>query len=177
MRTMRNACRPGRQQVKRFFTTSLLIQGTLRSRNPGQLLVGDSATTLVRVDDAKVSAFAALTGDLNPVHLDEVVASKTRFGQRIAHGLLVAGAIPAIFATCFPGSVYRSQTLSFVAPVYINDQVKTTIVVAKIVTQPRNLGSLISCSTTCQVQRTGIWADVIRGSADVLIPMGSFASS
>jgi 3-hydroxybutyryl-CoA dehydratase len=73
--------------------------------------------------------FARLTGDTNPVHLDESYAATTRFGKRIAHGMLTASAISAVLANDLPGpgTVYLNQTLSFKAPVYIGDTVTAEV--------------------------------------------------
>ena len=75
------------------------------------------------VTDTFVKIFADITADMNPLHLDEEYAKTTRFGQRIAHGMLTAGFISATIAKHFPGAVYVRQSLHFSNSVYINDVV------------------------------------------------------
>src|SRR5687768_6972140 len=84
-----------------------------------ELAVGQSATMEHTVTDAMIVAFADLTGDHNPVHLDEEVASRSRFKGRIAHGMLGAGFISAAIATRLPGpgTIYLEQALKFTRPV------------------------------------------------------------
>ncbi len=70
-----------------------------------------------------VRDFARVTGDFNPVHIDEAFARNTRFGRPIAHGMLVGGLISKIPATSFPGpgAIYMSQNMTFVQPVFHGD--------------------------------------------------------
>ena len=85
--------------------------------------VGDIQTTEVKVTEQMIMDFAKVTGDYNPVHIDEEYAKTTRFGQRIAHGMLSAGFISAALTTHLgPGGIYLGQTLKFLAPVYIGDE-------------------------------------------------------
>ena len=90
------------------------------------------------------------------------VAKGTRFGGRIAHGLLSASAIGTVFGTYIPGCVYLNQDLKFKAPVMVGDSVKTTVKVEKILSK-----RIVICSTTC-VRSDG--TTVIEGQASVLIP-------
>ncbi|MFC7046237.1 MaoC family dehydratase [Halobacteriaceae archaeon GCM10025711] len=71
----------------------------------------------------EIEQFAALSGDENPVHLDESAAADTRFGERIAHGILVAGSISAALAKIEGTVIYLDQDLSFERPVYVGDDV------------------------------------------------------
>jgi len=85
--------------------------------------VGDICTTEVKVTEQMIMDFARITGDFNPVHVDEEYAKTTRFGRRIAHGILSAGFISAALATHLgPGGIYLGQTLKFMAPVFIGDE-------------------------------------------------------
>jgi len=81
----------------------------------------ESVTRTVTAKD--VERFAEATGDTNPVHLDEAFAATTRFKHRIAHGMLVGSYISALIGTDFPGpgAIYLSQTMKFIAPVYLGD--------------------------------------------------------
>src|SRR6476619_4587932 len=98
------------------------------------LHVGMRESLMKTVMDSDVVGFARLSGDDNPLHLCEVYASETRFGQRIAHGLYTASLISAVLGTRLPGpgAVYVSQTLNFRAPVRIGDTVEVTVAVAEL---------------------------------------------
>ena len=113
------------------------------------LSVGQSAelTRTVRAED--LVAFAAVTGDDNPVHLDEDFAKSTQFGGRIAHGMLSAGYISAVIGTKLPGPgvIYMGQTLRFRRPVRIGDEVTTRVEVTVI----DSLKARVTLSTTCAV--------------------------
>jgi 3-hydroxybutyryl-CoA dehydratase len=102
--------------------------------NATNLYEGQSASLTRTVLDEDVRSFAALSGDTNPVHLDEVFAEQTRFKGRIAHGMLCASYISAVLGTKLPGPgvIYLSQTLRFLAPVYVRDTVTATVVVAHV---------------------------------------------
>jgi len=98
------------------------------------LAVGQSAELTRTVQDGDLAAFAAVTGDENPVHLDEAYAATTPFKGRIAHGMLSASYISAVLASKLPGpgTIYISQTLSFRRPVRIGDAVTATVKVSAI---------------------------------------------
>lgn len=86
-----------------------------------------------------VIQFAELTGDKNPIHLDEEYASKTRFKRCIVPGMLIGGLISKIVGMDFPGngSIYLSQDLKFIKPVYIGDKICITCVI-KLIDRNRN---------------------------------------
>src|SRR5688572_4530954 len=90
--------------------------------------IGDTFTRSREVTDELIRAFAEISGDHNPIHLDEEFASKTRFGRRIAHGMLSGAFISAVLGYEFRERkiVYLSQTMKFTAPVFIGDTVTTT---------------------------------------------------
>jgi 3-hydroxybutyryl-CoA dehydratase len=97
--------------------------------------VGDKVTFSKSVSDGDIQAFAAVTGDSNPVHLDEAYAGKTRFKGRIAHGMLSAGYISAALGTKLAPSatvVYLSQSLRFQRPVKIGDVITANCEVTAI---------------------------------------------
>ncbi|MGH7706790.1 MAG: MaoC family dehydratase [Vulcanimicrobiaceae bacterium] len=83
--------------------------------------------------EADVAAFAEATGDRNPVHLDAAFAATTRFGRPIAHGMLTASFISALLGGTFPGpgTIYVSQSLSFVRPVYVGDTLDVVATVTR----------------------------------------------
>jgi 3-hydroxybutyryl-CoA dehydratase len=99
-----------------------------------ELEVGQTAELKRTVAEGDLVAFAAVTGDDNPLHLDEAYAAATPFKGRIAHGMLSAGYISAVLGTKLPGpgAVYVSQTLSFRRPVRIGDEVTAEAKVAAI---------------------------------------------
>ena len=128
------------------------------------LRVGDTAALTRTITDRDVRAFAELTGDHNPVHLDEEYAAATRFGRRIAHGMLSASLLSAVIANELPGrgSIYLSQTLQFVAPVFIGDAVMARVTVTKI----REDKPVVTLETVCTNQRR---EQVLKGEAVVRI--------
>ena len=125
---------------------------------------GDTASLSKTISEADVQAFADVTGDHNPIHLDEEFAKSTRFGRRIAHGMLSASLISSAIANKLPGpgSIYLSQTLKFVAPVYLGDTVTARISVTAI----REDKPILSLETICENQRGEV---VVKGEATVLV--------
>jgi 3-hydroxybutyryl-CoA dehydratase len=95
--------------------------------------VGQSSKLFRTVSAADVEAFARITGDTNPVHLDEAYAAGTRFHRRIAHGMLAASYVSALLGTQFPGpgTIYISQSLTFLRPVYLGDTLEVAVTVSK----------------------------------------------
>lgn len=130
------------------------------------LSVGDTATLSKTFTDEDIAAFAELTGDRNPVHLDEEYAAQTRFGRRIAHGMLGASLISAVLANELPGrgTVYLSQTLRFTAPVFLGDTVTARVVVKHV----REDKPVVTLETFCTNQRG---ERVVEGEAVVLVPV------
>jgi len=88
------------------------------------LTIGMSAMFGKTVTEADIMAFAGVSGDTNPIHLHDGFARGTRFGQRIAHGMLSASFISTVIGTKLPGpgSIYVSQTMNFMAPVLIGER-------------------------------------------------------
>ena len=127
--------------------------------------VGDSAEITRTIEQSDIDAFARVTGDHNPVHVDEEFAKTTRFGRRIAHGMLTASLISAVLANKLPGegSVYLGQTLQFVAPVFPGDEITARVVVREV----REDKPIVKFETVCVNQREEV---VVRGEATVLLP-------
>ena len=125
--------------------------------------VGDSAEITKTIEQTDIDAFADLTGDHNPVHVDEEFAKTSRFGRRIAHGMLTASLISSVLANKLPGegSFYLGQTLKFVTPVFPGDEVTARVTVKEI----REDKPIVKLETICINQRDEI---VIRGEATVL---------
>ena len=90
-----------------------------------EIQVGDSGQVTKTVTETDVILYAGITGDNNPVHINEIEAKASRFGQRLVHGMLTAGFISAVLGTCLPGkgAIYMGQTLKFLRPVHIGDTV------------------------------------------------------
>lgn len=129
-----------------------------------QLTVGDHASRTMTITDETIRTFADLSGDHNPVHLDDVYAAGTRFGRRIAHGMIAAGLISATLANDLPGpgTVYLGQTLQFKAPVFPGDTVTATVEVKSV----RPDKPIVVLTTVCTNQDG---ARVLEGEATVLV--------
>jgi len=99
-----------------------------------ELKLGQSAVRLFAVTDASVRAFAEVSGDHNPVHLDEDYAKRTVFRGRVAHGMLIGAHVSAVLGENLPGpgAIYLSQTLEFEHPVRIPAEVKVRVEVVEI---------------------------------------------
>src|SRR5678815_3859741 len=128
------------------------------------LAPGMSATYAKTVTDADIVLFAGISGDVNPVHLDQDYATGTMFKGRIAHGMLTASFISAVLGTKLPGPgcIYVSQNLKFKAPVRIGETVKARVTVTAV-DQERGR---ITVATVCHVGET----QVIDGEAQLLVP-------
>ena len=126
--------------------------------------VGDSASVTRTITQADIENFAELSGDRNAIHLDQEYATQTRFGGRIAHGLLTSSLISAVIGNQPPGlgSIYLGQTLQFTAPVFPGD----TIVAKATVTSIREDKPIVKLETICTNQRNEV---VIKGEATVLV--------
>ncbi|MBV8683206.1 MAG: MaoC family dehydratase [Caulobacteraceae bacterium] len=128
------------------------------------LVIGRHAERRNLVTAAEIEAFAKVTGDENPIHLDEAYAAQTRFGGRVAHGMLTAGFISAVLGNDLPGrgAVYLSQTLRFRRPVRIGDEVVSRVEVTEI----NETRARVSLKTVCMVAGEV----VVDGEAVVLAP-------
>lgn len=128
-----------------------------------ELTVGQSAEYSRTVTDADVMAFAEITGDFNPVHVDDKAAAASRFGGRIAHGMLSAGLVSAAIARELPGpgSIYLAQTLKFTAPVRLGDTVTVLLTVSELIGKNR-----VKIATVCTNQ-DGV--KVLEGEATVMV--------
>lgn len=125
---------------------------------------GDTFSLERTVTDELVRSFADISGDHNPIHLDEEFASATRFGRRIAHGMLSGAFISALLGNQFPERriVYLSQTMRFVAPVYIGDTITTTGTVNSI----REDKGIVLVATACRNQHGVL---TLEGEAAVMV--------
>ena len=135
----------------------------MQAETPDVFNVGDSANFAKAITAEDVEAYAGLTGDTNPIHLDDAYAVTTRFGRRIAHGMLTAGLISTVIGTKLPGrgAIYAGQTLRFLKPVYLGD----TITVTATLTGYDEVKGRMTIETVCRNQQG---EDVLAGEADVL---------
>ncbi len=114
------------------------------------LKVGDKFSKSKQITEAVVHAFAELSGDYNPIHMDEEHAKNTRFGKRIAHGMISGALLSAVLGFHLKERkvVYMSQTMKFVAPVFLDD----TITVTATVTNIREDKPIVTFETICTNQ-------------------------
>ena len=135
--------------------------------NYDQLSVGDTASFEKTISEADVCLFAGITGDFNPAHINQRYAEASKFGVRIAHGMLSGSLFSTVFGTQLPGpgSIYISQTLTFTAPVLLGDTVKATVTVAEKMEKGR---VRFDCVATKQDDSV-----VITGEAVLLPPRAS----
>lgn len=126
--------------------------------------VGEKAQLSRSITDEDIQHMADITGDFNPVHMDDEFAGRTRFKGRIAHGLFSAGLISAVLGTKLPGpgSVYLKQELNFLYPVRAGD----TLTAEVEVTAWRPDKRIITLKTRCQNQDG---RDVVDGEAVLLV--------
>jgi acyl dehydratase len=125
---------------------------------------GDTASITKTITDEDIRKFADASGDHNPLHLDEEFAKTTRFGRRIAHGMLSASLISAVIAGDLPGegSIYLAQTLQFVAPVFPDDTVTAKVTILS----QREDKPIVKLATVCTNQHGEV---VVKGEATVLV--------
>lgn len=128
------------------------------------LAIGQSASISKTISEADLIGFAAITGDTNPVHLDEEFAKATPFGGRIAHGMLSAALISAVFGTRLPGpgAIYVAQSLKFKAPVRIGATVNAEVVVTGLVQERKFVTFRTICSVDGRI--------VLEGEATLMVP-------
>lgn len=130
-----------------------------------QISLGQTYEVQIAVDEKRIAAFAEATGDNNPIHFDDEAAAKSIFGRRVAQGMLTAGFLSGVFGTQFPGSgtIYLSQSVKFVRPVFLGDKVTVRMEVVEIMTGKNRL----RIKTTC-LNQAG--QEVLTGEAMVMPP-------
>jgi 3-hydroxybutyryl-CoA dehydratase len=128
------------------------------------LAVGQSASLGKTISEADILMFAGVSGDTNPAHMDEEYAAGTMFKGRIAHGMLSAAIISALFGTKFPGPgcIYVSQSLRFKAPVRIGDTVRARVEVTELMPDKK----FVVLKTTATVRDKV----VVDGEATLMVP-------
>lgn len=129
-----------------------------------ELKIGQQFSTTREVTDELVRKFADVSGDYNPIHLDEEFAKTTRFGRRIAHGMLSGAFISAVLGNEFKRLkiVYLSQTMKFTAPVYLGDTVTATATITNI----REERGIVTLETNCTNQNGEL---LVKGEAAVMV--------
>lgn len=129
-----------------------------------ELKIGDTFSTSKKITDEVIRAFAELSGDFNPIHLDEEFAAKTMFKKRIAHGMITGALISAVLGNEFKDKkiVYLSQTMKFVAPVFIGDTVTATATVSHI----REDKPIVTTETLCTNQNG---ETVVKGEGKIML--------
>jgi 3-hydroxybutyryl-CoA dehydratase len=129
-----------------------------------ELTIGQLAESSRVVGEADIEAFAEVSGDHNPVHLDEAYAKTTTFGERIAHGMLSAAYISSVLGNKLPGpgAIYLSQSLRFRRPVKIGDLVVARVTVREL----DDRRGYVTLDTVCEVNGKA----VVEGEALVIAP-------
>jgi 3-hydroxybutyryl-CoA dehydratase len=129
-----------------------------------QIKIDMSVSYSQTITDADVKSFAGISGDHNPIHVDDEYASKSRYKKRISHGLISGSFFYALFGTKLPGPgcVYVQQTFNFKRPVYLGDTVTATAKVTSIDPDNRR----VFFDTTCTVKNKV----VIDGMAELYVP-------
>jgi 3-hydroxybutyryl-CoA dehydratase len=141
-----------------------LTQPPLKGYFFEDMQIGMEATYTRKVQESDITTFAQISGDVNPVHVNEEYAAKSLFKGRIAHGILTASYISTVFGTKLPGPgcIYVSQTLKFRAPVRINDEVTAKVVVTGLAPEKKRV--IFSCA--CIVNDKA----VLEGEAVLMVP-------
>ena len=126
--------------------------------------VGMKASNKHLITDEKIRAFAAISEDYNPIHLDDDYAKNSQFGKRLAHGALISSFFSTLFAMKLPGAgaIYVSQSTQFKKPVFINDEVIAEIEVVDIDIDRKR----VYFSTHCYVDKV----KVLSGEAEIYLP-------
>jgi 3-hydroxybutyryl-CoA dehydratase len=130
----------------------------------GDFAIGERASFTKTITEADVTSFAGLIGDFNPLHVDAEYARRSRFGQRVAHGIFSGGLISAVLGNKLPGpgAIYLSQQIEFLTPVFIGDTITATVEVSAWKPDKR----IITLKTDC-FNQSG--KQVVTGKAVLLV--------
>lgn len=139
----------------------------LTPRTRETIQVNDSGSFTKTITEKDVFAFADVSGDFNPLHIDEEYAKKTRFGRRVAHGILMAGIISTVLGSEIPGvgTVFVELHIRFLKPVFFDDTITANAIVTEII-NPKRMRLMVYC-----VNQDGV--DVAIGNAIVVPPEGT----
>jgi 3-hydroxybutyryl-CoA dehydratase len=121
---------------------------TTKGKSIDELKVGDSAQFSKTITETDINDFAKVTGDFNPLHLDQGYAEKTIFKGRIAHGLLSVGLLSSILGNILPGhgTIYLSHEIKFLAPVRIGDTITAKVEVIEVVPEKNRAEFRTTCT-------------------------------
>ncbi len=127
------------------------------------LQIGQNAAFEKVITDNDINIFSKISGDNNPVHVDEKFAKETIFKKKISHGFLTGSFISTVIATKLPGpgSIYLRQDLKFLAPVFIGEIVKAVVTISDIIVEKKKIVLLTECFV--------LEKKVITGSAEILV--------
>lgn len=130
-----------------------------------ELHVGQQACFEKTISESDIQLFAGISGDFNPIHVNRIAAQKSIFKSRIAHGILSASLISTVIGMYLPGpgTIYLEQNLKFVKPVYINDTIRATVEIKKII----DAKNTVLLETVCINQNQ---QKVLTGNAKVMPP-------
>lgn len=132
-------------------------------KQAGDFKVGDKVVVKVTVTDQMVRQFAEMSGDFNPIHLDDEYAKTTRFKRRIAHGMISAALISrAMGQELGPGGIYLSQSLKFQGPIFIDDEVAIELTVTGL-REEKGIGTIETL-----VRKTSTGEVVVKGDAIIM---------
>ena len=127
------------------------------------LKINQEAQFQKKITENDIKLFSKISGDDNPIHMDEKFAKSSIFKQRIAHGFLSGSLISTVIAKKLPGpgSIYLSQTLKFLAPVFIGDTITAIVTIQKIEIEKKKVHLLTECFNSKQ--------KILTGQADILV--------
>ena len=122
-----------------------------------KLKIGDRASIIKRFVDEDILIFSELSNDKNPIHLDSNFASKTNFGRKIVHGMLIASLFSGLLGEKLPGkgTIYLGQTITFIKPVFINEEVTASVEIQYIGKDK----PIYTLKTICETKLNGIVVD------------------
>jgi len=124
--------------------------------------VGDQHIVAVTVTEKMVQQFAEMSGDFNPIHMDEEFAKKTRFGRRIAHGMISGALISRALANEMGNGIYMAQNMKFMNPVFIGDTVEVVLTVTNL-REERGIGLIETL-----VRKQGSGEICVKGDATIM---------
>ena len=129
-----------------------------------EIKTGTEITVKKIMTEELINIFSEISDDKNPIHLDNEYAKKSRYKKRLCYGMLAASLFSGIFGTKLPGlgCVYKSQSLKFLRPIYIDDLLFATVVVKEVNEKKK----IVKFDTFCRVNNK----KVISGSSEIFIP-------
>ena len=135
-----------------------------KNLNFDEIYVGQKVSFQVKITDEMIKKFAELSGDYNPLHMDEIYAQNSKFHQRVCHGMLLGSFLSQLVGMHIPGKkcLYLSQNLNFHNPCYISD----TISVEGVVKEKSNSTQILEIETTIKNQENIL---LVNGIARVMV--------